>query len=161
MVSLAHAMYPRNVSYHNLQFWDVGFSIWNQEILRRRQLSLPILKPNPALACFYYRHKHGQDGELGKVGPAYVLSQFIASSWRPYSSASIFSTHPPLTINRTFWLYKKIERFFFFLSFCFCKFLAMSNLFNLRLAMISHQSWCLLGRPCAVRKLQPTDCYQM
>lgn len=161
MVSLAHAMYPRNVSYYNLQFWDVGFSIWNQEILRRGQLSLPILKPNPALACFYHRHKHGQDGELGKVGPAYVLSQFIASSWRPYSSASIFSTHPPLTINRTFWLYKKIERFFFFLSFCFCKFLAMSNLFNLRLAMISHQSWCLLGRPCAVRKLQPTDCYQM
>lgn len=122
MVSLAHAMYPRNVSYYNLQFWDVGFSIWNQEILRRRQLSLPILKPNPALACFYHRHKHGQDGELGKVGPAYVLSQFIASSWRPYSSASIFSTHPPLTINRTFWLYKKIERFFFFCHFAFANF---------------------------------------
>lgn len=160
MVSLAHAMYPRNVSYHYLQFWDVCFSIWNQEILKRRQLSLPILKPNPALTCFHRRHKDGQDGELGKVGPACVLSRLIASSWKPYSSANIFSTHPPLTINRTFWLYKKIESFFF-LSFCFCKFLAMSNLFNLWLAMISHQSWCLLGRSCAVRKLQPTDCYQM
>lgn len=120
-------------------------------------LSSQIL-PSPG---FHHRHKHGQDGELGKVGPAYVLSWFIASSWRPDSSSNIFSTHPPLTINRTFWLYKEIEKFFFFLSFFFCKFLAMSNLFNLRLAMISHQSWCLLGRSCAVRKLQPTDCCQM
>ena len=120
-------------------------------------LSSQIL-PSPG---FHHRHKHGQDGELGKVGPAYVLSWFIASSWRPYSSSNIFSTHPPLTINRTFWLYKEIEKFFFFLSFFFCKFLALSNLFNLWLAMISHQSRCLLGRSCAVRKLQPTDCCQM
>ena len=77
-------------------------------------LSSQIL-PSPG---FHHRHKHGQDGELGKVGPAYVLSWFIASSWRPYSSSNIFSTHPPLTINRTFWLYKEIEKFFFF----FCHF---------------------------------------